>query len=416
MNKAAASEVKTEQIISGRSAGDEGLLAQSLEFQGRANISRRRAVAAGASALTSMFTASPAVAQAETLWVGQVGPFSVLPTPDASQVRDGIHAALAEANRTGGIHGRRVELFTLDDAFDTPRFLQQFRAAIARRPLAMLLPIGSSAVASLLASGTLDQTDTVVLGTIPGAEAFRHPGHPRLFHVCAGDRSQIERIMAHCRTLGLTKVHMVAQPLAVGSDGVAAMDAAVKGMQGMVAESSTIPHEPDALQRAMTSIVRRAPSAVVFVGTPRFMADALATLRIAGGRQPAFALSYLPAALAVKVAGLGEARGLGITQIVPNPNGQDLPLQRAFQSAMRLKLPQVSAWSPFHMEGYLTARVLLNGLRGSESALTPTGLAHSFHTMGEVDLGGLRIDFRRGNTGSTWTDIGVVAADGRLMY
>jgi len=43
-------------------------------------------------------------------------------------------------------------------------------------------------------------------------------------------------------------------------------------------------------------------------------------------------------------------------------------------------------------------------------------LAASLHSMGELDLGGFRVDFSRGNVGSRFVDIGVVNADGRLIY
>ena len=36
--------------------------------------------------------------------------------------------------------------------------------------------------------------------------------------------------------------------------------------------------------------------------------------------------------------------------------------------------------------------------------------------MGELDLGGFRVDFSRGNEGSQWVDIGVATAEGRLIY
>jgi len=36
--------------------------------------------------------------------------------------------------------------------------------------------------------------------------------------------------------------------------------------------------------------------------------------------------------------------------------------------------------------------------------------------MGEVDLGGFRVNFARSNIGSSYVDIGVVNADGRLIY
>ena len=38
---------------------------------------------------------------------------------------------------------------------------------------------------------------------IPGAEALRNPGHPRLFHVRAGDRAQIEKLLQNAAAVSV---------------------------------------------------------------------------------------------------------------------------------------------------------------------------------------------------------------------
>ena len=64
-----------------------------------------------------------------------------------------------------------------------------------RKPVALLNPVGSAALKRMLDDKMLDQTDVIVLNAIPGAEALRNPGHPKLFHIRAGDRQQIEKIV-----------------------------------------------------------------------------------------------------------------------------------------------------------------------------------------------------------------------------
>jgi branched-chain amino acid transport system substrate-binding protein len=67
------------------------------------------------------------------------------------------------------------------------------------------------------------------------------------------------------------------------------------------------------------------------------------------------------------------------------------------------------------MEGYITARVFAEAARRSRS-LNPSGIAQALRAMGEVDLGGFRVNFAKGNLGSNWVDIGVVSGDGKLLY
>jgi branched-chain amino acid transport system substrate-binding protein len=354
-------------------------------------------------------------AQAPDILVGQVGPFTGLPSSDAHDVRDGIQAHFKQVNETGGVRGRKLALFTLDDTFKGDVFLERFKEALLRKPVALLTPVGSAALTQLLKSNLLDAADIVILNAIPGAEAFRSPGHPKLFHIRAGDKAQLDRILNHCKTLGLVKIHVLYQDLPIGEAGLAVVRATAQALGGMTISASMSKHADDALAPAAQASAAAQPQGVVVIGSPKFMADAMAQLRKAGVNQAAFALSYLPTPLAVKIIGQGS-RGLGITQTFPNPNGRNQPLQRDFQVAMSKAFPDIKTYSPFHLEGYVTARVLVAALRRSESATTPAGLSKALHELGEVDLGGFRVNFGKGNIGSSWTDIGVVSDNGRLIY
>ena len=88
-----------------------------------------------------------------------------------------------------------VELFELDDKFNADEFARQFEVAMQRKPVALLTPIGSAALNKLVNDKLLDKHPVAIINAIPGAEPFRKPGHPRLFHVRASDRQQLEKIV-----------------------------------------------------------------------------------------------------------------------------------------------------------------------------------------------------------------------------
>jgi len=359
--------------------------------------------------------AAPALAQGAEgdIVLGQVGPFTVLPVPDAPQLNQGMKACLAQVNERGGINGRRVSFFEIDDTYSAEGFVKAFGQALQRRPAALLSPIGSSALSHALNDKLFDQADVIVINAIPGAEALRNPGHPKLFHIRAGDRQQIEKIVAHAATLGIPSLAVVHQDIVIGTSGLKMAQAAaqshrieVTGFQATTDKAS--------LAAAAKKASDSGAKAVLVIGSPRFMADGVAELRHAGAGSFVFALSYVPAGLLAKIAGSG-ARGVALAQTFPNPMGVSLPLQREFQSGMKAAFPEVKQYTSFHLEGYISARVFAEAARRAKE-VTPDGVARSLRAMGEYDMGGFRVNFARNNVGSSFVDIGVVTAEGRLMY
>ncbi len=372
-------------------------------------LSRREALA-----LLAVPLAGSGRAAESDVVVGQIGPFTGIPVPDAPQINEGLRAAFAQANARGGINGRRVALFELDDTYTGDGFVKAFGEAMARKPVALLSPVGSVALKRMLDDRLLDRADVLVLNAIPGAEALRNPGHPKLFHVRAGDRQQIEKIVAHATTLGITRLGVLHQDIPIGTSGLAVAQEAARriGTLAVVPFAATL--EQPSLATAAARLHGAETQAALVVGAPRFMADGVAELRRAGVTQFVFALSYVPPSLLLKVAGSG-ARGVALAQTYPNPSGIAQPLQREFRAAMTEAFPKTTVYTSFHLEGFITARLFVEAARRTKE-LNADNLARTLHTMGEVDLGGFRVDFGKGNAGSRFVDIGVVNADGKLLY
>ncbi|HZY15880.1 MAG TPA: ABC transporter substrate-binding protein [Ramlibacter sp.] len=354
---------------------------------------------------------------AQDIVLGQVGPFTVLPVPDAPEINQGIQAFVKQANAAGGMHGRKFNFFELDDRYSAAGFIEQFDKAAQRKPVALLSPIGSAALTAMLKEHLLDKADMVVVNAIPGAESIRTPGHPRLFHIRAGDKQQIEKIVTHARTLGTSRMSVLYQDLPIGTSGWAVAEEAAKDAGGLELKGVKSKTDPASLAAAAQELSQQDPQAVLVVGAPRFMADGVAALRKAGVSQLVFVLSYVPPGLLVKLAGAQGARGVGIAQTFPNPNGITLPVQREFHAAMKAAFPQVKSYSSFHFEGYLSGRVVAEALKRSKDRdITPATLERALRSAGEMDFGGFRVDFSKSNVGSRWVDIGVVTQDGRLRY
>lgn len=364
--------------------------------------------------MVALLLPSAAVAQAITL--AHIGPFTGPAANDARDLNAGMQAYLADANAKGGVGGRRLELVTLDDHYDRAEFSKQFVEAQFRGAVALLSPLGLNALRALLEDQLLERSDMVVVNALPGATPFRSPGHPRLFHLRASDRQQVEKILLQAAAIGVRRMAVMVQDLKAGEADVKSAQAAHGELSASVLHLHDTPDEPAALASLAKKIAASDSQGVLVIGSPPRMAESVDALRKAGVRGHIYALSYLPHGLLIAVAGQQAARGVAIAQTYPNPMGSTMPLHREFQTAMRQAHPKLTTYSAFHMEGYLSARVAVEGLRRVQGAVRSQALAEALRRMGPVDMGGFRINFSQSNAGSAFVEIGVIDARGRVIY
>lgn len=376
----------------------------------------RRVCRALALALGLAAALAGASAAAQDIVLGQIGPFTGLPVPDAPQINQGARAYIAQVNKAGGINGRKITLFEVDDTYKPDGFVAAMEQAMQRKPLALISPVGSAAIKRMLDDKLLDKYDVLVMNGVPGAEALRNPGHPRFFHVRAGDKQQLEEIVKHASTLGMTKLAVLHQDIPMGVSGMKVVSDEVAKRAGMSVRGVAGSVDAAVLAKAAAEVAKLDPQGVIVIGAPPFAAAGVAQLRKAGVTQSIFLLADTAPGLLVKVAGLEAARGVGIAQIYPNPNGKTRALVREFQAAMKAAYPEIQTYAPFQLEGYVATRVLVEAMRRVKGELTPAAIARALQAMGEIDFDGYRLDFSKSNVGGRYVDIAVVDAEGRLRY
>ena len=80
----------------------------------------------------------------------------------------------------GGIRGRNIELFELDDQFTGDGFASQLAAAMPRKPVALISPIGSGALGKLVNEKLLDRyAITVVNAELYSAGSAQRISRPQ---------------------------------------------------------------------------------------------------------------------------------------------------------------------------------------------------------------------------------------------
>jgi len=140
-------------------------------------------------------------------------------------------------------------------------------------------------------------------------------------------------------------------------------------------------------------------------------------LRQSGDGLPIYSVSYLDASTLVSSAGPRHAHGVAISQTVPNPWKSNLPIVAEYRRDMGALASPSEGLSPFSLEGYIAARVLIEAVR-STGKPAPTGrdVQAALERLNR-DLGGLPLRFRPDtHVGLGFNDIAVVDDSGGLRY
>ena len=139
----------------------------------------------------------------------------------------------------------------------------------------------------------------------------------------------------------------------------------------------------------------------------------IAELRKISFNGPIYGSSATDASVIAKLLGK-QAVGLAFSQIVPLPNGPRVKVVAEYQQAMKDLGRGVS--SGLGLEGFIEAKVLVEGLRRAGPNPTPASLAKGLETLRDLDVGGFFVSYTpKVHTGSLFVEIDVISAKGELM-
>ncbi len=372
----------------------------------------RSVMVAAAAALTL------ASAAAQEIVLAHVGPMSGPLAGNGKANAQGAKAYFDHVNAQGGIHGQKIRLVVEDDQYKAEETIRLVQLVAERdKPVAFINLLGSANVTAMLKDRTFDKVATPFVGVTPGAEALRQPGSPWMFHVQAGDRAQLRKVLSHLSTIGLNKIAVVYQDIPFGKSGLGFVDELAPGLKVEIAARIAAPSASEDFKAAAAQLRQSGANTYLMILTPNSGAAMVRDVRAAGDTTPVYSMSYVPASAILEKAPLSHVAGIALAQVTPNPDTNGSPLARDFRAAMSKYLPEVKERSSMQMIGYVNARVTGEAIRRAGPAPTPERLAAALRQL-KVDLGGYAVDFTGAskNVGAEFVDIGVVNRDGKLVY
>jgi ABC-type branched-subunit amino acid transport system substrate-binding protein len=117
----------------------------------------------------------------------------------------------------------------------------------------------------------------------------------------------------------------------------------------------------------------------------------------------------------VKLAGIKNAHGLGISQVVPYPYMANLPVIREYQELLKKYAPnEPISYTSF--EEFLGAKVLVEALTRAGPRPTRAKVVAALETLSNLDLGGITVNYSPQNRiGSHYVEVTVIGSTGKLL-
>lgn len=338
--------------------------------------------------------------------IGLSGPVAAV----AQDIAAGLAAYVARANKSGGVLGRHLELKTLDDGFAPPRTGENAKA-LATEAFVLAAPLGTPHTAELLKVSAT--TGTPVMCPFTGAERLRAEPNRLLFHIRAGYRDEVEKMVEQLTRLGINRIALFYQNDAFGEEGLTHIEASLAKRKLSIAARASYERGSTDVTAAIKSLAAVDPQAIIMFSVTRPAAELVRKLHDAG-RFPQF-LSISLNGNDDFVKALGEhKRGVGTTQVAPYPWNLAMPLVKEYQQAMRETGHAELSYNS--LEGYLCGKLIAEGLRRAGKSPTRAHFVESLESTSHFDAGGYEISFSPSNhIGSRYVDITVIDANGKFL-
>lgn len=345
-----------------------------------------------AALLLASLTSSAVAESGVTATEVKIGMANALSGPTAGLgqgIKSGSEAYFKKVNAAGGVNGRKITLVSEDDGYDPPRTAAATEKLIKKDNVFALFgyvgtPTSKAALPLAVDNGV------PFFAPFTGAEFLRAPVNKYVFNIRSSYFNEIEmqvdRLIADA---GATKFGLFYQEDTYGKVGKEGLQLALQKRKMSIAAEGFYTRNTEDVDAGLAALLAARPEAVLMVGTYKACAALVQKAHAAGYKPKFFNLSFVGTANFIKAAG-DAAEGTYITQVVPSPFDDSIPIVKQYQADM--KAAGASEFDYTSLEGYIDAVALVEGLKKAGPDLTRAGFLAALEKM-SVNLGGLDIAF-----------------------
>lgn len=306
-----------------------------------------------------------------------------------TQMLHGAMSYIMHINQQGGIHKRTIKLITLDDGYNPTQCLYNTqRLILEKKVFSLFCYVGTPTTVKIIP--LVNEAKIPLLGMFTGANRLRHPVNPYLINIRASYYQETQAAVdLIVEKKGLKKVAVFYQYDEYGFDGLRGTEIALKKYNLLPVAKGSYIRGTINVKKGLEKIIRSDAQAVVMIGTYDSCAQFINLAREKGFSPLFHNVSFVGSKeLARRLGDNGE--GVIVTQVVPPPTpGPDGMTPAGVQEYTRLLKKYYPSSKPSFvgLEGYLNARILVEGLKRAGRDITREKFITAIESIQQFDLG-----------------------------
>jgi ABC-type branched-subunit amino acid transport system substrate-binding protein len=361
---------------------------------------------------SAVASAEPGVT-ADSILIGQSAGFTATTANEVREMTEGAKLYFEEVNKQGGVGGRKIVLESMDDGFDGKRAGENTKKLIYEKNVfALFLYRGTPTTEAAMA--VIRDAKVPLIASSSGAYSLHEPMQRYMFNVRAKFRDEVGMMVRQISTMGMQRLAVFAANDTFGKDCIEGLKVAVNANKLPDPLITTYERNTVVVGDAVTKIIAAQPQAVLMFCTAKSCDTFIREFRKAGGNQMIFTLSNTSSKAFLD--GLGPlSRGLGMTQVFPSPKNTTVGISKEFTNATKTRPELADSYIAF--EGFISAKVLTEGLRRAGPNLTREKLVAALETLKGVNLGGIGVNYSpTSRQGSDYVELTVIGKNGVVMH
>ncbi|MDA9889300.1 ABC transporter substrate-binding protein [Synechococcus sp. AH-224-G16] len=278
----------------------------------------------------------------------------------------GIDTVLRDLNNRGGIAGRPVKIWRIDDGYEPENTLRNSRLFAAEPEVLALFGFFGTPT-SKAALPIAKKAGLTLVAPLTGASSLRTKGQIGVLHFRASYAEEARRIVDHLVNDGFVRIAVAYQNDAYGKDVLASTVEALQTHDLRAVSTAALPRNSTETKQASKTIVKSKPDALIVISLSKTMASLVNNVHRNGSRPQLMTISPTGTKALFRDLPQAAAFGVGVTQVVPFPWDARHPDVASYQRLLRQQQQNVEVevevdFDFYSLEGFMAAQWLVQAM------------------------------------------------------